>query len=64
MTVIMTQRNFMPFFNGITERTSENRMPKSHCDEQLAEEFANYFMTKINKIPDSLTNYPFYKPEH
>ena len=46
------------FVNGIIGRVSENPMPKSHCDEQLAEEFADYFMAKIKKICDSLKNYP------
>ena len=39
-------------------------MPKSHCEEQLAEEFADYFMAQIKKIHDSLKNYPAYKPVH
>ena len=39
-------------------------MPKSHCDEQLAEEFADYFIAKIKKIHDSLKNHPTYKPAH
>ena len=39
-------------------------MPKSHGDEQLAEEFADYFMAKIKKIHDSLKDYPTYKPVH
>ena len=52
------------FVNGITGRTSENRMPKSHCDEQQAEEFADYCMAKIKKIHDSLKDYPTYKPVH
>ena len=39
-------------------------MPKSHCDEQLAEEFMDYFMAKIKEICDSLKSYPTYKPVH
>ena len=50
--------------NGIMGRASENPMPKSHCDEQLAEEFVDYFMAKIKKIHDSLKNYPTYEPVH
>ena len=52
------------FVNGIIGRASENPMPKRHCDDQLAEEFADYFMAKIKKICDSLKNYPPYKPVH
>ena len=42
------------FVNGIIGRPSENPMPKSHSDEQLAEEFTDYFMAKIKKIHDSI----------
>ena len=42
------------FVNGIIGRTSENPMPKSDSDEQLAEKFTDYFMAKIKKIHDSL----------
>ena len=45
-------------------RASENPLPKSDSDEQLAEEFAEHFMTKIKKIWDALENHPMYKPEH
>ena len=41
------------FVNGILGRASANPMPKSHSDEQLAEEFVDYFMAKIKKIHDS-----------
>ena len=50
--------------NSIIERISENPMPKSDSDEQLAEEFADYFMAKIKKICDSLENHPMYKAVH
>ena len=59
----MTHRNYA-FVNCIIGRASESPMPKSHCDEQLAEEFEDYFMVKIKKILDSLKDYPIYKPEH
>ena len=39
-------------------------LPKSDSDEQLAKEFAEYFMAKIKKIWDALENHPIYKPEH
>ena len=52
------------FVNGIIGRTSENPMPNSNSDEQLAEEFAEDFMAKIRKIHDSLENHPTYKPVH
>ena len=52
------------FVNGIIGRTSENPMPKSDSDEQLAEESVDYFMAKIKKIHDSLENHSNYKPVH
>ena len=49
------------FVNGIIGRASENPILKSHCDEQLAEEFTYCFMVKIKKFSE---NYPIYKPIH
>ena len=57
-------KKFYAFVNGIIGRTSENPMPKSDSDEQLAEEFTDYFMAKIRNICDSLENHPIYKPVH
>ena len=38
-------------------RTSENPMPKGELDDQLAENFVDFFMEKIKKIRDSLHDY-------
>ena len=35
--------------NGLMGRTSENPMPKSESDDQLAENFADFFMEKKRK---------------
>ena len=48
--------------NGLMGRTSENPMPKSESDDQLAENFVDFFMEKIKKICDSLQDYDVYKP--
>ena len=64
MSVNKTQRSFDAFVNGIIRRTSENPIPKSDSDEQLAEEFTDYFLAKIRKICDSLETHPTYKPVH
>ena len=48
--------------NGLMGRTSENPMPKSELDNQLVENFADFFMEKIKKICDSLQDYDVYKP--
>ena len=50
--------------NGLIGRTVENPMPESESDEQLTEDFADYFMEKIKKIWDSLSGYEKYKPNH
>ena len=52
------------FANGIIGRASENPIPKSHCNVQMAEGFADYSMAKIKKMCDSLKNYLTYKPVH
>ena len=52
------------FVNGTIGRSSENLMPKSDSDKELAEEFTDYFMAKIRNIHDSLENHPIYKPVH
>ena len=39
-------------------------MPKSNSDEQLAEEFATFFLEKIQKIRDNWDKYPRYSPDH
>ena len=52
------------FVNCYIGRSSENLMPKSDSDKQLAEEFADYFMAKIRNICGSLENHPIYKPVH
>ena len=52
------------FVNGILGRTSENPMPKSDSDEQLAEELVDNFMTKIKEILESIENHPMYKSVH
>ena len=37
-------------------------MPDTMDDEQLAEEFAEFFMGKIKKICEALDSHPTYKP--
>ena len=48
--------------NNITGRVRVNPMPPGKSDENLAEEFADYFLNKINKIRDDLANCPTYSP--
>ena len=48
--------------NNITGRTSENPMPENVSDETLVNDFANFFMDKIQKICDKLQEYNKYTP--
>ena len=50
--------------NGLIGRTVENPLPESQSDEQLAEDFADYFMDKIKNIPDLLSGCQKYKPNY
>ena len=48
--------------NNITGRTSENPMPENVSDETLVNDFANFFMDKIQKICNALQQYDKYTP--
>ena len=48
--------------NTLTGTSSENPLPNHTSDKDLAEEFADFFMDKIQKIRDNLTGYPTYEP--
>ena len=50
--------------NNITGSTKDNPMPStaSTTNEELANEFANFFMDKIQKIRDELDVHPTYQP--
>ena len=51
-------------FNKITGKTVSNPMPEHVDAEQLAEQFADFFMNKIIKIRQSLDDIPKYTPTH
>ena len=46
----------------LTGTTKSNPLPEAISDEQLASEFANFFLGKIQKIRDKLENQPKYQP--
>ena len=50
--------------NGLIGRTVENPLPESQSDEQLAEDFADYFMDKIKNIQDLHSGCQKYKPNY
>ena len=48
--------------NSILGRNDDNRMPPSRSDKQLAEEFASYFLEKIDKIREKFKGIEPYEP--
>ena len=46
--------------NDILGNNDENQLPKGTTDSRLAEEFADFFLEKINKIRKCFTNIPPY----
>ena len=50
------------FVSNITGTTKNNPMPTASSDEQLANEFAEFFIGKINKIREDLNNHEKYIP--
>ena len=48
--------------NILMGTSSEKPLPNHTSDKDLAEEFADFFMHKIQRIRDNLTGYPTYKP--
>ena len=48
--------------NSILGNQNENQLLKGTTNSQLAEDFADYFLEKIDKIREGFTNLPAYKP--
>ena len=48
--------------NNLTNNNKDNPLPKSQSDEGLANEFAQYFTSKMKSIRDTLDSHPLYKP--
>ena len=46
--------------NNLLGTKASNPLPESNSDEDLDEEFAEFFLSKVLKIRDSLTHYPKY----
>lgn len=49
-------------FKNITGEKLENPMPEGRTDQELADDFANYFIDKIETIRDSLQSIPKFVP--
>ena len=58
----MDAKKLYTLINNLTNNTKDNPLPKSQSDEGLANEFAQYFMSKIKLIRDTLDSHPLYKP--
>ena len=56
-------KDLYKIFNKITGKITINPMPEGNPD-QLAEQFADFFMNKITHIRQSLEDIPKYKPPH
>ena len=62
MTVKRTPRNYK-LVVYLTGTATENPLPPGKTDNQLVEDFAKFFMNKIQIIRDNLADHPLYKPE-
>ena len=48
--------------NELTGANKENPLPRDVSHKDLADQFAEYFLSKIQKIQQSLNNFPKYEP--
>ena len=48
--------------NNLTERVSANPMPENESSTSLPDTFAEFFLSKIEKIRTNLFQIPFYEP--
>ena len=55
-------KKLFSLINTITGSKKTNPLPPSTSDEELAEEFATFFMSKIRKIRHALDTHPKFKP--
>ena len=55
-------KKLFSIINTMTGSHKSNPLPPSTSDEELAEEFATFFMNKIRKIRDALDVHPKFKP--
>ena len=47
----------------LTGTATENPLPPGKTDDQLAEDFAEFFMNKIQTLRESLADHPLYRPK-
>ena len=54
-------RELFLLVNKLMDSIAPNPLPPNKTDEELAEDFASYFLSKIKKIRESFTNTPPYE---
>ena len=55
-------RKLYSLVNGLIWLTTHNPLPDNRTNNELAEEYATFFMSKIIKICHDLNNHPKYSP--
>jgi hypothetical protein len=48
---------------SLVGKSSDNPLPTSNSDQELANEFASFFLKKITDIRDQLNDIPLFEPE-
>ena len=59
------QQRFQTTIQGIRQYTGKkdkNQLPMGSTNSQLAEDFADFFLNKIDRIREEVTNIPAYQP--
>ena len=62
--VVMTPKNLYKIVNNIVGTNIEEPLPLNDDKTKLANDFANYFIGKIQKHRDQLDQYDKYTPWH
>ena len=55
-------RKLYSLVNGLVGLTTHNHLPGNRSNDELSEEFATFFMSKIIKLHNDLNNHPNYNP--
>ena len=63
---IVSHRNDIKYLYKVVTNLSgvrkENLMPPAESDQLLAEEFADFFIEKMNRIQENLDHFDLYEP--
>ena len=63
-TAKKTPKKLFLLVNKLTGNTAQNPLPPNKTNQELAEDFARFFISKIEKIRESIINTPAYKATH